>query len=131
MYRTGILVAATLFSAAAAAAYNPAHIYNEVRVVNNSEATVSSVTVVHRPSGRSYSCDEIKPLQVCNNYFGKRRFDAGSFEVTWTYDGGAAQSETFDAAVPPFFVTGIAMQAIVDIDPAGNASFHNDQYSPN
>ena len=129
MYRTGILLAATLFSGAAAA-YNPFHIYNQVRVVNNSEATVSAVTVVHKPSGRSYSCDEIKPLRVCTHYFGKRRFDPGPFEVTWTYDGGASRTETFDVKVPAFFPTGIALQGIVDIDPEGNASFRNEQDTP-
>ena len=129
MYRTGILLAATLFSGAAAA-YNPFHIYNQVRVINNSDATVSNVTVVHKPSGRSYSCDTIAPLQVCPHYFGKRRFDPGPFEVTWSFDGGASQTREFEARMPSFFSTGIAVQAIVDIDAEGNASFRHEQDTP-
>ena len=61
---------------------------------------------------------------------GKRRFDPGPFEVTWSFDGGASQSREFETRVPTFFPTGIAIQGIVDIDTAGEASFRNEQYTP-
>ena len=129
MYRTGTLFAAILVSGAAAA-YNPAHTYNEIRVVNNSDAPVSDVTVLHKPSGRSYSCETVKPLQVCTHYHGKRRFDPGPFEVSWRFDGGAAQTETIEVRVPSFFPTGLALQGIFEIDAAGNMSLRHEQYSP-
>ena len=129
MTRTAITFAAVLLSGGAAA-YSPAHIYNQVRVVNHSDATVSDLTLVHKPSGRSYRCDQIKPLQVCAHYFGKRRFDPGPFEVTWRFDGGDERRKVLEVAVPAYFPIGIAIQGIVDIDADGDASFRNEQYTP-
>ena len=119
-----------LAATSAASAYNPSFVYSEVRVVNNSNEVIRDVSVLDRHSGRVYQCGDIKPLQVCAKYFGKRRLGIGTFEITWSYGDGASRKDEVMPSIPAFFPPGLALRSVFDISADGELSVYYDQESP-
>ncbi len=130
MTRYIYILIAGLLVAGPAAAYQPSYIFNELRVVNNSNETISGVTLRDKSSGRVYDCGDIVPFGVCSKRFGKRRYAQNPIEIEWAFGGNAGRSDEFVLEAPAYYVTSIAMTAVLDISEAGAIEAYFDQHTP-
>jgi len=126
-----LIIGFLLLVSACATSHRPSHTFNGVMVVNNSRELLNEVKITVPSNNRSFSCENVAPLGICSNRFGRRRYEHDSIQVEWTYGNAARQSDEFVIKVPATFSTGHPMRAVFTVSPQGEMSAYFDQKLPN
>ena len=122
------IVASAIVLSGCAGTYNPRYYIDEIEIVNNTREPVRDISV--RANDRVFGCDNIAPLGICSNRFGRRSFEPGPIEVDWMLGNGARQSRSLTPGVPATFSTGLPLRGVVEFDPEGNIDARYEQESP-
>ena len=121
----GIMLAAS----ACATGYQPAYIYSELLVVNNSGEVLDDVRVTLTGIDRSFDCGDVVALGVCSKRFGKRRYQYEPLVIEWAAGGGPRRSDEFVIDVPLTFSPGAALRAVLAVSETGVMTAYFEQES--
>lgn len=108
-------------SLACATGYAPNYIFNEIQVINLSNATITDVNLRIKGSDKTLNCDVVAKNALCQAHFGKRRYPQQEIELSWSDAGGSKKSQQLTPAIAAYYGTGAPLQLIVEINEDGSA----------
>jgi hypothetical protein len=130
MKGTIFLAVALLFSACATSSDNaPRYTYNEVLIINNSKELIQNVTIRSADNERFFSCDNIAPLGICSNRFGRRPYKQDPFSIEWVFGNRARQTDEVTVKVPAYSSPGVPLRGVLEISPQGTITAYFEQDS--
>jgi len=120
MKGTIFLAVALLLSACATGSnHAPKYTYNEVLIINNSKELIQNVTIRSADNESFFSCDNIAPLGICSNRFGRRSYKQDPFRVEWVFGNRAKQTEEVSVEVPAYSSPGVPLRGVLEVSPQG------------
>ena len=104
---------------ACATSEKPQHIYNEIRVENNSRELLRDFSIQVPSTGAEFTCGNIAPLGLCANRFSERPYGHNPIVIQWSYGDGQRQTNEFIVPVPANYAIGVPLQGVVEVSKTG------------
>ena len=108
-------------SIACATGFNSNYVFNEIQVVNLSNATITDVNLRITGSDKILNCDAVAKNALCQANFGKRRYPQQEIELSWTDADGGKNSQQLTPAIAAYYGAGAPLQLILEINEDGSA----------
>lgn len=124
-----LAVALLLSACATTSDHGPKYTYNEVLIINNSKELIKNVTIRSANNDRFFSCENIAPLGVCSNRFGRRPYKQDPFNIEWVFGNRVQQAEKVTLKVPAYSSPGVPLRGVLEISPQGTISAYFEQNS--
>lgn len=125
-----VLLLSTAFAAGCVAGYNPAYRFNEVQVVNLTDATIENLSWRVLGSGKTLNCNEVARFAMCADHFARRRYPQSGLEVNWTHPDGERKTALLSPDVPVTFPSGFPLRIVMEIRADGGVEGFYEQDEP-
>ena len=89
--------------------------YNEIRIVNNTAQPVSGLRLSQPVSGLEIDCGDITPLGQCQQFFGRRPYQPGPYQLDWAVADGPRQTTQVDVNIAGYNAHGIPLYLEIGI----------------
>ena len=108
----------------------PSYSYNELIILNQSQAAVRDVAISSAETGGLFSCGNIAPRGICSNRFPARAYHGSPVRIDWAIGNGTRHSKTVELAPPASFVPELPMRAVLVIGARGGIEAYLQQEAP-
>lgn len=124
-----VAVALLLSACATGTGQGPNYTYNQILIINNSKELIKNVTIRSADADSFFSCDNIAPLGICTNRFGRRPYRQRPFSIEWVFGDRVQQTDVVTLKVPAYDSTGVPLRGVIKISPQGSMSAYFEQNS--